>query len=35
MKGYIKNDKAADVEMASMAELPENALVWAGLLKKG
>jgi hypothetical protein len=35
MKGFFKNDKAADVEIASMDELPENALVWAGLLKKG
>ncbi len=35
MKGFFKNDKAADVGIVSMDELPENALVWAGLLKKG
>jgi len=35
MKRFFKNDKAADIEIASVDELPENALVWAGLLKKG
>jgi hypothetical protein len=35
MKGFFKNDKATGVEIASMDELPENALVWAGLLKEG
>jgi len=35
MQGFFKNDKAVDVEIASVDELPENALVWAGLLKKG
>jgi hypothetical protein len=35
MKGFFKNDKEADMEIASMNELPENALVWAGLLREG
>jgi hypothetical protein len=34
MKEFIKKDKEIEVEIASMNELPENALVWAGLLKK-
>ena len=35
MKGFFKNDKATDAEIVSVDELPENALVWAGLLRKG
>jgi len=35
MKGCSKNNKEIEVEVASMSELPENALVWAGLLREG
>ncbi len=35
MKGFSKKDKEIEVEIASMSELPENALVWAGLLREG
>jgi hypothetical protein len=35
MKGFLKKDKETEVEIASMNDLPENALVWAGLIKKG
>lgn len=34
MKGIFKKNKETDVEISSMNELPENALVWAGLLKE-
>jgi len=34
MKGFSKNNKEIGVEVASMSELPENALVWAGLLRE-
>ena len=35
MKRLSKNDKEIEVEIAFMGELPENALVWAGLLREG
>lgn len=35
MKGFFKKDKEIEVEISTMNELPENALVWAGLLKEG
>ncbi len=34
MKEFFKKDKEIEVEIASMGELPENALVWAGLLRE-
>jgi len=35
MKGLSKKNKEIEVEIASMNDLPENALVWAGLLREG
>lgn len=35
MKGFFTKDKETKVELDIMDELPENALVWAGLLKEG
>jgi len=35
MKGFFNKDKKTEVEIASMNDLPENALLWAGLLRKG
>ncbi len=35
MKGLSQKGKETEVEIASMSELPENALVWAGLLREG
>ena len=34
MKGFFTKNKETKVEIASMDDLPENALVWAGLLKE-
>lgn len=34
MKGFFKKQKESDVEISVANELPENALVWAGLLKE-
>ena len=34
MKGIFKKDKENRVEISTMNDLPENALVWAGLLKE-
>ena len=35
MKGFFKKEKKTELEISSMDDcLPENALVWAGLLKK-
>ena len=35
MKGLPTKDKETKADIASMSELPENALVWAGLLREG
>ncbi len=35
MREFFKKDKEIKAEIASMSELPENALVWAGLLREG
>jgi len=35
MKEFFKKDEEIEVEIASMSELPENALAWAGLLREG
>lgn len=35
MKEIFKKDKETEVEISTMNDLPENALVWAGLLKEG
>lgn len=35
MKGLFTKEKETKVEIVTMDDLPENALVWAGLLKEG
>jgi hypothetical protein len=35
MKGILKKDNETEVEISTMNDLPENALIWAGLLKEG
>ena len=35
MKGLFTKDKETEVKIVTMEDLPENALVWAGLLKEG
>lgn len=35
MKGFFTKDKETEVKIVIMEDLPENALVWAGLLKEG
>ena len=35
MKGYSQKGKESKAEITSMSDLPENALVWAGLLREG
>lgn len=35
MKGFFTKDKETEVKIVTIDELPENALVWAGLLKEG
>ncbi len=35
MKEFFKKDEEIEVEIAPLSELPENALVWAGLLREG
>jgi len=35
MKEFFKKDKEIKIESTSLSKLPENALVWAGLLREG
>jgi hypothetical protein len=35
MKRFSTKAKETETEIASMTDLPENALVWAGLLREG
>ena len=35
MKEFFKKEEEIEVEIASMSDLLENALVWAGLLREG